>query len=183
MGVGNPGEKYIACRSNIGFKILDVLASNNNIEIKTKKKKSLVGHGYFEGKEVLLLKPQTFANICGEAALYIASFLRIHPMNIIVILEDFSLPLGRLVIEQNGSDDIHPAIPSLRQALKSGDFIRIRVGIRGVNADIINREEYAKQEFEPMENLQLINIINDTETAIRSIVHGDIQEVIEKYSL
>ena len=183
IGLGNPGEKHLASRSNIGFKIIDILASNHNIEIKTKKKKSLIGQGMFEGKEVILLKPQTFADICGEAALYIASFLRINPRNIVVILDDFTLQLGKLVVEQDGDETPHPAIQNLKEALKSNEFIRIRVGIRGERVGNMKREDYIKQEFEPMESIQLINIINDTDTVIRSIVHGETSEVIEKYRL
>ncbi len=181
IGLGDPGDGYSRCRSNIGFKILDVLANNNDIEIRTKKKKSLIGNGDFEGKKVILLKPQTFADMCGEAALYIASFLRINPRNIIVIMDDFSLSLGKLVVEQDGDNSAHPAIGNLKESLKSGEFVRVRVGIRGNGADSIERKKYIKQEFEPIESMQLITIINDTEAAIRSIVHGEIKEVIEKY--
>lgn len=181
IGLGNPGEKYVNHRSNIGFKILDVIANNNNIDIRTKKKKSLIGRGDFEGEEVVLLKPQTFAELSGEAALYIASFLRIKPNDIIIIVDDFSMPLGRLVVEKGGEDYEHPAIGNLRVALKSPDFIRVRVGIFGQTVNGATREQYIGQEFEPLENLQLITIINDAEAAIRSITHGDIDEVIEKF--
>ena len=183
IGLGNPGDEHISARSNIGFKILDILASNNDIEIRTKKKKSLIGRGYFENKEVVLLKPQTFSAIAGEAALYIASFLRIHPRNIIVILEDLSLPLGKLVVEETGENSVHLAIPNLRRALKSNEFVRVRVGIKGKNPEKLSPEEYIKEEFDPMESAQLINIINDTEAVIRSIVHGNIDEAIEKYRM
>ncbi len=183
VGVGNPGDHNAMHRSNIGFKVLDVLANNNNIEIRTKKKKALIGQGSFEGRDVILLKPQTFANLSGEAALYIASFLRIHPRNIIAIMDDFTLPLGRVVVEQNGDDDIHPSIPNLRSALKSSEFVRVRIGIKGMDAENRDRTEYVNEDFDPLESMQLINIINDTETAIRSIVHGAVQETVEKYRI
>lgn len=181
IGLGNPGEKFINYRANIGFKILDVISNNNNIEIRTKKKKSLIGRGDFEGEEVVLLKPQTFSELSGEAALYIASFLRIKPEDIIIIMDDISLPLGRLVVEKGGEDYGHPAVKNLGIALKSPEFIRVRVGILGDGYKKMKREKYVMQEFEPLENLQLITIINDAEAAIRSITHGDIDEVIEKY--
>ncbi|MBI3396623.1 MAG: aminoacyl-tRNA hydrolase [Spirochaetia bacterium] len=181
IGLGNPGEKFINYRANIGFKILDVIANNNNIEIRTKKKKSLIGRGDFEGEEVVLLKPQTFSELSGEAALYIASFLRIKPKDIIVIMDDFTLPLGRLVVEKGGEDYGHPAVKNLVVALKSPEFVRVRIGIFGPAAEGLTRLKYIGDEFEPLENLQLINIINDAEAAIRSITHGDIEEVVEKY--
>ena len=181
IGLGNPGERYANHRSNIGFKILDVIANNNDIDIRTKKKKSLIGRGEFEGEEVVLLKPQTFADLSGEAALYIASFLRIKPEDIIVILEDYEIPLGKLIVEKGGSSHPHPAIENLAVALKSHDFIRVRIGIHGENPKKLIRKKYITQEFEPHENLMLIDIINDAEAAIRSITQGDIEEVIEKY--
>ena len=181
IGLGNPGEKYANHRSNIGFKILDVIANNNDIDIRTKKKKSLIGRGEFEGEEVVLLKPQTFSELAGEAALYIASFLRIKPEDIIVILEDYDIPLGKLIVETNGVEHSHPAIQNLATALKSSNFIRVRIGIHGENPKNLNRKKYIHQEFEPHENLMLIDIINDAEAAIRSITQGDIDEVIEKY--
>ncbi len=181
IGLGNPGEKFQNNRSNIGFKILDVLANNNNIEIRTKKKKSLIGRGEFDGEEIVLLKPQTFTDLAGEAALYIASFLKIKPPDIVVIMDDFGLPLGKLVVEKGGSDYGHPAIKNLAIALKSPDFIRLRVGILGKTAGKLTRDKYVSSEFEPMEILQLISIINDAEAAVRSISGGDIHEVIEKF--
>ncbi|MCB1307394.1 MAG: aminoacyl-tRNA hydrolase [Leptospiraceae bacterium] len=183
IGLGNPGEKYINHRSNIGFKILEVIANNNDIDIRTKKKKSLIGRGDFEGEDIVLLKPQTFSELSGEAALYIASFLRIKPDDIIVILDDFTLPLGKLVVEKGGENYEHPAIENLAIALKSPEFIRVRVGILGDNVNGTTRLKYIGKEFEPLENLQLINIINDAEAAIRSITHGDIEEVVEKFKI
>ena len=94
VGLGNPGDKYNNNRANIGFKILDVIANNINVEIKTKKKKSMIGRGDFEGDEVVLLKPQTFSDLSGESVLYIASFLKIKVQDIVVIHEDTELSLG-----------------------------------------------------------------------------------------
>jgi len=183
IGLGNPGERFVNHRSNIGFKILDVIANNNGIEIKTKKKKSLIGRGTFEGEEVVLLKPQTFSELSGESALYIASFLRIKPNEIIIIMDDSTLALGKLVVEKGGDDHSHPAIRNLAIALKSPDFIRIRVGIGSPRMDKIGRKKFISEEFEPLENLRLIEIINDVEAAIRSITLGEIDEVIEKFKL
>ena len=183
IGLGNPGERYVNSRCNIGFKTLEVLSLNYGIDIRTKKKKSIIGRGNFEGKEIILLKPQTFAKLSGEVVLYIASFLRIHPSNIIIIMEDFSLPLGKLVVEQGSDESVHKCIGNLRKALKSKEFVCMRVGIKGEGAEGMQCEEYVKQEFSLAENMQLIDILNDVEATIRSIVHGDIKEVTEKYCI
>jgi len=183
IGLGNPGEKYANRRSNIGFKILDIIANNNNIDIRTKKKKSLIGRGLIEEEEIVLLKPQTYSDLAGEAALYIASFLRIRPRDIIVIMDDISLILGKIVVNQGGHDYNHSGIQNLAMALKSPEFIRVRVGVAGDKADKIEHEKYLSQEFEPSENFRLINIINDAESAIREIAHSrDIRDVMEKFA-
>ncbi len=174
IGLGNPGERFLDYRSNIGFKILDVIANNNDIKIRTKKKKSLIGRGNFEGEEIVLLKPQTYAALSGEAALYIASFLRIQPKDIIVIMEDVSLSFGKIIMEGGGEDGAHPAIENLHAALKSADFIRLRVGIGGEESLGLSREEYINQEFSPEENIKLIKVINDVEATIRSFILGGV---------
>ena len=183
VGLGNPGDKYNNNRSNIGFKILDVLANNTGIEIKTKKKKSIIGRGDFEGSEVVLLKPQTFSDLSGESVLYIASFLKIQVQDIVVIQEDATLPLGAIVVQKGGDSQAHPGIESVAKALRSVNSIRIRIGIQNKSYNAKKRDEFLRDDFEPLENLSLIQIINDAEAAIRSISLGDIEEVIEKYRL
>ena len=83
VGFGNPGDKHVNNRQNIGFKVIEIIANNTGIEVKVKKKKSLIGRGKINGEEVVLLKPQTFVNLIGESVLYIASFLRINIRDII----------------------------------------------------------------------------------------------------
>lgn len=183
IGLGNPGEKFANRRSNIGFKILDIIANNNNIDIRTKKKKSLIGRGLIEEEEIVLLKPQTYSDLAGEAALYIASFLRIRPKDIIVIMDDILLTLGKIVVNKGGQEDSHPGIINLATALKSPEFIRVRVGVAGDRVTNFPQEEYLNQEFEPSESFRLINIINDAESAIREIAHSrDIRDVMEKFA-
>ncbi|WCL49960.1 aminoacyl-tRNA hydrolase [Leptospira sp. GIMC2001] len=183
VGLGNPGDKYNNNRSNIGFKILDVIANNTGIEIKTKKKKSVIGRGDFEGDEVVLLKPQTFSDLSGESVLYIASFLKIQVHDIVVIQEDWTLQLGYIVVQKGGDSHGHPGIESVVKALRSPQFIRIRIGIKNGDFNPKKKDDFLREDFEPMENLSLIQIINDAEAAIRSISMGDIEEVIEKYRL
>lgn len=183
VGLGNPGDKYNNNRANIGFKILDVIANNTGVEIKTKKKKSMIGRGDFEGEEVVLLKPQTFSDLSGESVLYIASFLKIKVQDIVVIHEDTDLVLGQIVVERGGEDRGHQGISSIAQSLRSKMFIRIRIGVRNNSYKQPDRDKFLKDDFSPAENLRLIEIINDAEAAIRSIIIGDIDEVVEKYKL
>jgi PTH1 family peptidyl-tRNA hydrolase len=183
VGLGNPGDRFYNNRANIGFKIIDVIASNIGVDIKTKKKKSLIGRGVFENEEVVLLKPQTFSELSGESVLYIASFLKIQVHDIVLIHEDVTLDLGQIVVQKGGQDFGNQSVASTVNSLRSPEFIRIRIGIKNPSYVDTKKADYLKSDFEPLENISLIQIINDAEAAIRSIVHGDIEEVIEKYHI
>lgn len=188
IGLGNPGDKYMNNRRNIGFKVIDVLANNTNIQIKTKKKKSLLGQGQFEDYDIVLLKPQTFMNLSGEAVLYIASFLRVPVDNIIVIHDDYTLKYGNVQVARGKSEIPHVGIDSIGVGLKSEKFIRIRVGVGPIpsKADQATEKEienYMLSDFTLDENMQIIEVINDAEAALRSILTQDIEDVLSKYKL
>ena len=107
MGLGNPGNEYQNHRHNVGYMILDKVAKKLNVELDIKKKKTVFGKAKYGKIEYLLLKPQTFMNLSGEAALYMASFMKIAVDDIIVIYDDMNIPVGefKLVIAKNDADD------------------------------------------------------------------------------
>jgi len=188
IGLGNPGDRYMNNRKNIGFKIVDVLANNTNIHIKTKKKKSLLGTGEFERHEIVLLKPQTFMDLSGEAVLYIASFLRIPVNHIIVIHDDYSLGYGEVQVACGPSNIEHIGVDSISRALKSEKFIRIRVGIapvEGFDEETPKKliTKHLDADFSLDENMRIIEVINDAEAALRSILTQDIEDVLSRYKL
>ncbi len=188
IGLGNPGDRYMNNRRNIGFKIVDVLANNTNIQIKTKKKKSLLGTGEFENHEIVLLKPQTFMDLSGEAVLYIASFLRIPVKNIIVIHDDYKLNYGDVHVARGPSNIGHIGLESIAKALKSDKFIRIRVGISPgpdtfTDSTPAQITKFLEEDFTLEENMKIIEVINDSEAALRSILTQDIEDVLSRYKL
>ncbi len=186
IGLGNPGDRYMNNRRNIGFKIVDVIANNTSIQIKTKKKKSLLGQGDFEGHKIVLLKPQTFMNLSGEAVLYIASFLRVPVENIIVVYDDYKILYGEVQVGRGAVEINHEGILSIAKELKSDKFIRIRIGVGPLPEEDMPEakiEKFVLSDFQPKENLKIINVINDAEAALRSILTQDIKDVLSRYEL
>lgn len=181
VGFGNPGEKYFNNRQNIGFKVIDIVGNNENIEVKVKKKKSIIGRGSILDSEVVLLKPQTFVSLIGESVLYIASFLRINVKDIICIVEDSSLPLGEMRVDYRHSNLEHPGVESMTKALKSDRFAKIRVGV-GNLPEGVSMENYLFQDFTIEENLILIDILNKTEKVVRMLINHPVEEVQECYN-
>ncbi|MBP7738415.1 MAG: aminoacyl-tRNA hydrolase [Spirochaetes bacterium] len=182
VGFGNPGEKFANNRQNIGFKVIDIIGNNENIDVRIKKKKSVIGRGKIKGTDVVLLKPQTFVNLIGESVLYIASFLRINVRDIICIVEDSSLKLGEMRVDYLFSNLPHAGIESMTRALKSERFAKIRVGI-GTPPKNVTMEEYLLQDFTDDENLILIDVLNKTEKVVNLLITQSIEEVQDKCNL
>jgi PTH1 family peptidyl-tRNA hydrolase len=181
VGFGNPGEKFANNRQNIGFKVIDIIGNNENIDVRIKKKKSVIGRGKIQTTDVVLLKPQTFVNLIGESVLYIASFLRINVRDIICIVEDSSLKLGDVRVDYLFSNLQHAGIESMTRALKSERFAKIRVGI-GTPPKNATMEEYLLQDFTDDENLILIDVLNKTEKVVNMLISQSIEEVQDRYN-
>lgn len=129
VGLGNPGEEFEGTRHNIGFGLIDFLAERLEIKLKHEKKKSTFGKKKFNGQEFILLKPQTFANLSGEAVLYIASFLKVNIEDILVAYDDIDVNFGQIKILKPDHEVKHNAVNNLQVALKSEEFHKLAFGV------------------------------------------------------
>ena len=125
-GLGNPGPEYQYTRHNIGFLFADLLASRAGM---TWEKSSKWGAQWTKLGDVLLVKPMTYMNRSGEPIAAVARFHKIVPGEILVVLDDFSLPLGRLRIRQGGSPGGHNGLESVVVQLGTDQVPRLRIGI------------------------------------------------------
>lgn len=141
IGLGNPGKEYENTRHNMGFKALDVLASDTGIEIKKSKFQSLLGKGKINGEKVILCKPQTYMNLSGNAARECAMYYDVPRENVIVIYDDLDLPIESIRIRKAGGPGTHNGMKSVVQQLGITDFPRIRIGIGAAkeDEDVIDR--------------------------------------------
>ena len=129
VGLGNPGKQYETTRHNAGFICIDLLAEKHGIKVNKLKFKSLMGDGRIGGVRCLLLKPQTFMNLSGEAVREAADFYKIPPERIIVICDDISLEPGKIRIRRKGSAGGQNGLKNIILHLNGDNFPRIKVGI------------------------------------------------------
>ena len=129
VGLGNPGKQYETTRHNAGFICIDLLAEKHGIKVNKLKFKSLMGDGRINGVRCLLLKPQTFMNLSGEAVREAADFYKIPPERIIVICDDISLEPGKIRIRRKGSAGGQNGLKNIILHLNGDNFPRIKVGI------------------------------------------------------
>lgn len=128
-GLGNPGAQYERQRHNVGFMAVDRLAARAGVPVTRKRLRSLLGKGVVAGRSAVLLKPQTYMNLSGEALQQAARFYRVDPQDVVVIHDDGDLELGRLMLKRGGGNAGHNGIQSISQSLGTRDYLRVRIGI------------------------------------------------------
>ena len=129
VGLGNPGSKYARSRHNAGFRALDRLAGRHGLRFGEREYKSLVARGSIGGERVVLVKPQTYMNLSGEAVGRARRALRLEPPDVLVIYDEADLPLGRIRIRESGGAGGHNGVASIIAALGGKGFPRVRIGI------------------------------------------------------
>src|SRR5260221_1868668 len=170
VGLGNPGKKYEKTRHNVGWLVLDSLATkisnfqipisnqtpNNKFEFQKQFNAEVLKIG-----EVILAKPQTFMNDSGEAVSLLSTFYKIHPTDIYIIHDDLDIKVGEYKIQKGKGPKQHNGILSIEERLGRGDFWRVRVGIENRGSEKrIQGEVYTLQAIDESEMEQLNSVIS-----------------------
>ncbi len=182
VGLGNPGKQYENTRHNAGFICLDLLAEKHAISVKKLKFKSLMGEGRIEGKRCLLLKPQTFMNLSGEAVRDAAEFYKIPAENIIVIYDDISLDPGKLRIRRKGSDGGHNGMKNILYHLKSDNLPRIKIGVGAKPNPEYDLADWVLSRFSSAECKKIKEAADKAVGAVEYIVGGNIDKAMSDYN-
>ena len=140
VGLGNPGEKYAHTRHNMGFLTVDLLAEQAGEKLNKVKFKSAYNIFAFAGTRCLVMKPQTYMNLSGEAVREAAQFYKIPADHVLVIYDDISLPVGKIRVRPTGSAGGHNGIKNIIAHLGTQDFPRVKIGTGapGENGDMID---------------------------------------------
>lgn len=168
VGLGNIGDEYRLTRHNIGFMILDAFAEASNISFTTGRYGD-VGHGRVKNQQVVLLKPSTYMNLSGSAVRYWKEQEGIDIENILILVDDITLPLGAIRIKGNGSDAGHNGLKHIAQMLGTQAYPRLRFGIgnefpRGCQID------YVLGTFSPEERKILEERIPVAVEAVKDVI-------------
>lgn len=129
VGLGNPGPKYAGTRHNVGFDVVDELARRWQIGMGAEKFHGWFGLGEFRGKRVGLLKPTTYMNRSGQAVLAAGQFYKLELADLMVVVDDLALPVGKMRIRKSGSAGGHNGLDDIVTRLGSEAWCRLRLGI------------------------------------------------------
>ena len=180
IGLGNPEKKYDKTRHNIGFDVIDELASQMGVQVNTKRHKALCGVGQIGSEKVILVKPQTYMNLSGESVRAVMDFYKLDPTkDIIVIADDISLPTGKIRIRAKGSAGGHNGLKSIIAHAGTDQFTRIKVGVGANQGDLVNHVlgKFSKGEREIVDDA-----VRNAASASEVIVMYDVQTAMNKFN-
>ncbi len=153
VGLGNPGAQYVGTRHNIGFDIIEVLSKRHAISVSKRDFKGVYGDGTIGTERVFLLRPMTYMNLSGQSVVALSQFYKIAPQDVIVILDDVALEVGRLRLRYKGSAGGHNGLANIIQLMGTDEIARVRVGVGASRqGDMINHVlgKFRKEEQEEM---------------------------------
>lgn len=181
IGLGNPGKKYESTRHNIGFMAIDAFAFKWNISMTGQKFKSVIGEGNVNGQKVLLVKPQTFMNLSGEAVRAVMDFYKLGLDEIIILYDDLDIPVGRMKLRYKGGSGGHNGIKSIIQHIGTEQFNRMRIGIsRPVPGFDI--ADYVLSSFKREEIAALEELLSRISSAMEYAIEEPFEKVMAKFN-
>jgi len=178
VGLGNPGARYAETRHNVGFKVVERLAEKLNLSFRAGKGDYLIASG---AAEVLLLKPMTYMNNSGMAVRHATDYFDIEVARLLIVFDDYQLPLGKLRLRPGGSDGGHNGMASVIQHLGTPDVPRLRLGIgaefaKGETAD------YVLAAFSRAEDKLLPEIYDRAVEAVRCFIRDGMPQAMNRFN-
>lgn len=181
VGLGNPESDYSKTRHNMGFDVINKVAEKFDIQVNKTKFKALYGAGVINDEKVVLIKPQTYMNLSGEAVQEFVNFYKIEDNNLIVIFDDIDTTPGKIRIRKSGGPGTHNGMKSVVSCLSREDFPRIRVGI-GMpehKTDLIN---YVIGHVSDEDYKVLQEGVNIAADAVEEILKSGVDIAMNKYN-
>ncbi len=180
VGLGNPGRAHAFNRHNVGFMAVDKLALRAGIELRRVQSKAIIGSGQVADRPVILVKPQTFMNLSGEAVGTLAGYYRIPPAAILVVYDELDIPFGVIRLREKGGAGGHNGMRSIIQHL-GNDFPRLRLGI-GRPPGRMDAAAYVLQDFGRDELPLVSDMLTTAGEAIESFVRHGINLTMTRYN-
>ena len=181
VGLGNPGPKFADTRHNVGWRVLDLLASQLRIPVTERRPKAVLGTGYFSGRRVVLAKPRTFMNNSGEAVEYLLARFGGGASNLLVIYDEMALLPGRIRLRASGSDAGHNGIRSIISAVGGVGFPRVRVGIGAPPPGVVARD-YVLGKFDNADVDEIAGAVDRAAAAVRCLLEENIDVAMNQFN-
>ena len=179
-GLGNIGAEYLGTRHNIGFRVVNQLVESVNGQF-TDERYGAIARIRVKSAELIVLKPNTFMNLSGNAVRYWLQKENIPVENLLVVVDDLALPFGHLRLKPQGSDAGHNGLKNIAQLLNTQNYARLRFGI-GNDFPRGGQIDYVLGKFPPEQLKQMPDILNRAVEIIKSFCLAGIQITMNQYN-
>ena len=180
--LGNPGKEYEGTRHNIGFLAADELERRTGRRFNKLRWRALTGEVELGGQRVLVVKPQTYMNLSGEAVKLAGGFYKIPPERILVLYDDVSLPLGKLRIRGSGSAGGHNGIKNIIAHLGTDAFPRIKVGVGAPDHPDRDMVSWVIGKFTPQERQVVDQAVAKALDAAECLIAKGVHEAQNRFN-
>ncbi len=171
VGLGNPGREYSETRHNVGFWLVDRVASSHKISTRRQECCARVGRGVLFGIPILIAKPSTFMNRSGRAVRCLLDHYGLTPSHLVVAHADLDIPVGRYRVKKAGGDAGHRGVQSIIAELETGEFTRVRLGI-GRPPEGEDPTDYVLSPFTQAQRTEVCKAIEEVVGALEPVLAG-----------
>lgn len=182
VGLGNPGEKYIGTRHNLGFDVVDLVVRQMRAKVQPARKNYQWAVAEIENRAVTIARPTTFMNRSGGAVRRLLADFEIEVPQLLVVVDDFHLPLGSIRIRTAGSDGGHNGLASIEEALETTEFARIRLGT-GPLTDNVDAAEFVLSKIEPPDQEKMEELVAKAAEAVIFATGHRLELAMGKYNI
>ena len=183
MGLGNPGPEYDETRHNAGFRLADHLAGRWRFPAFTRGDQARQADGEREGQSVRLLKPQTYMNRSGAALAPLRARPGFDPAaDLLVLVDDVALPLGKYRLRGAGSSGGHNGLKSIEGALQRQDYARLRIGVGPVPPGLTDLADFVLGDFAPDERKVLDELLDPMSEAVECWLEDGIERAMARFN-
>ena len=179
VGLGNPGKKYEKTRHNMGFMVVDLFSDVVGIDVDKEAFNGLLGRGKFLDEDVIILKPQTFMNLSGNAVQQVVHFFKINLEDIIIVYDDMALPPGSMRMREMGSSGGQKGIQNIIDMLGTQDIKRIRIGIGEPEFDSV---DYVLSKPTKDEQVLIDEAINRAVDALKECIRSNFRKAMSLFN-
>lgn len=183
VGLGNPGPKYLMTRHNIGFMVIDSLAENWNCAGRfTPDKKALIQKVSFQGHPVLLVKPQTYMNLSGEAVQPLVHYYKIELADLLVIHDEVDLPYGQMRFQRKRGHGGQNGVRNIHERLGSNEYGRLKMGVGRPPHPDFSVADWVLQNFSKTEVQSLPDFLSLACEAVEHFIGHGLDKTANEYN-
>ncbi|MDR3311084.1 MAG: aminoacyl-tRNA hydrolase [Oscillospiraceae bacterium] len=180
--LGNPGARYNGTRHNAGYMCGDALSKSLGIKIDRLKHKSLTARAEIGGAGVLLMKPQTYMNLSGEAAADAMRYYKVPPERLLAVSDDIALPLGKLRVRRDGSAGGHNGLRDISEKCGGDGFPRVRIGVGGKPNAELDTADWVLSAFTGFDRSEMERAAARAADCVRCIIEQGLDAAMQKYN-